>query len=241
MLTVAGNPRVLLFDIETTDLDADFGNMIAFGYRWLGEKKAHVLSLLDFAEVCKSCRRVDAVDDRPLVRAARTILSQADMWITWYGKLFDHRYLNTRGIDARFPPLPPIAHVDLYWTARSHLKLSSNRLASVQDFLRLKTKKTAVSKRMWRRAQAGHVPSIHYVVRHCAHDVNCLGEAYMILRPFVRQHPRLNQGTGCRVCGATQLIKQGVRVTVMKGPQIRLQCRTCGHWEQRTALKGEVA
>lgn len=234
-------PRILLFDIETTDLDADFGNMVAFGYRFLGDHTPpKVLSLLDFAPVCTGCGRVDAVDDKALVKKAWEILSQADMWITWYGKQFDTRYVTTRGVDAHFKPLPPIPHVDLYWTARFHLKLSSNRLASVQDFLRLKTKKTTLSKRMWRRAQAGHVPSIRYIVTHCRHDVACLEEAYQRLRPFVRQHPRIRGRDGCRVCGSEKLEKRGTSVTVNRGPQIRLRCQACGHWEQRAALRGEI-
>ena len=230
-------PRILFYDIETTDLDADFGNMLAFGYKWFGQKRPKVLSLLDTAPICKSCKLVDAVSDKNLIKAAHAILSQADMWVTWYGKQFDYKFLNTRIIDANLPPLPPVAHVDLYWTARLKFKLSSNRLASVQDFLRLPTTKTVLNKRVWRRAQAGHVPSIKYIEEHCARDVSVLEEAYMILRPYVRQHPRLDGRGACRVCGGLHLVRHGVRARVSTGPVFRLLCKACGHTEQRPMSK----
>jgi len=40
--------RILLFDIEATDLEASFGHVLAFGYKRFGEPHAHVLSIHDF-------------------------------------------------------------------------------------------------------------------------------------------------------------------------------------------------
>lgn len=232
-------PRILLYDIETTDLELDFGNMVAFGYAYFGHPQVKVLSLLDFADPCASCGLVDAVSDAKLVRAAWAILGGADMWVTWYGKQFDIKALNTRALDAKLKPLPPIPHIDLYWTARNNLRLSSNRLANVQDFLRLPTSKTPLTKRVWRQAQAGHVPSLRYIIRHCRRDVACLGEAYSILRPWVRQHPRVGDRGACRVCGSPALHRHGTRVTVTQGAQIRLACQACGHIEQRPMRKDD--
>lgn len=229
-------PRIMFYDLETTDLDADFGNLVAFGWKVLGEKDAHVLSLLDTNKVCKTCGRVDAVDDKPLVVQAHKILSSADMWVTWYGKGFDAKFINTRILDAKLEPLPDIPHVDLYWTARGKLKLSSNRLASVQNFLQLPTAKTPITKRAWRRAQAGDVKSIEYIVEHCEKDVDVLEQAYERLRPYVSTHPRVNGVDPCRVCGGN-VQRRGTALTTLKGPRMRVQCTECAHWETRQIPK----
>ena len=225
-------PRVLYYDIECTDLDADFGNMIAFGYKWAGESEAHVLSLLETNPLCGECGRVDAVSDKPLVAAAWDVLAQADMWVTYFGKGFDLKFLNTRILDAGLSPLPPTPHVDLYFTAKHHLKLSSNRLANVQDFLNLPTAKTPLTKRVWRQAQAGHVPSIRYIITHCEKDVLVLEEAYEKLKPYVRQHPALGRIGSCRVCRGTHLQRRGPVVS-KRGNLYRVACVDCGHWDTR--------
>lgn len=231
--------RILFWDLETTDLDADFGNLIAFGYRWAHDPPGRVTvhSLLSTNRVCGSCHRVDAVDDAPLVKLMHPILASADIWVTWYGTRFDVPYANTRIMDAGLAVLPPVEHVDLYWQARHKLKLSSNRLASVQDFLQLRAKKTPLTKRVWRRAQAGDVASIEYIVTHCRKDVLVLEEAYMKLRAGVRTHPRVSGAGPCRVCGG-RVESRGLVVTKLKGPARRYRCVVCGSWDTRSARSG---
>jgi uncharacterized protein YprB with RNaseH-like and TPR domain len=221
--------KILFLDIETTDLDADFGNMLAFGYKWQ-DGPTKVISILDTNPICNACGLVEAIDDKELIKEAIGVIEQADMYVTWYGKQFDQKFLNTRILDAKLKPLPPTPHLDLYWTARMHLKLTSNRLASVQDFLRLPTEKTTLKKRVWRKAQAGHVPSIRYIVDHCEKDVEVLQEAYERLKPYVRQHPVITLLTSrvCKVDGGKMQSKGQVWAG---GKQLRrLKCQKCGAW-----------
>jgi uncharacterized protein YprB with RNaseH-like and TPR domain len=224
----------MVFDIEATSLEADFGNMLAFGYKWLGDKETHVLSLLDTNGVCTSCGKVEAVSDKKLIKAVYPILASADMLISWYGKQYDIKFLNTRVLDAGLKPLPPTPHVDLYWAAKTHLKLSSNRLANVQDFLNLPTSKTPLTKRVWRQAQAGHVSSIKYIVEHCRRDVLVLEEAYERLKPYVRQHPMLGLRRSCAVCNGIRLQRRG-KLSLRSGHFVRVQCQDCGRWDKRAA------
>lgn len=227
-------PRILFLDIESTSLEADFGYMLAFGYKWLGGR-TKVLSILTSQLPCGTCHRVEG-DDRVLTGEVHKVMSAADMLVTWYGKGFDVPFINSRVIDAGLPPLPSTPHVDLYFTARHHLKLSSNRLASVQNFLQLKTEKTPLTRRVWRRAQAGDVPSIKYVVDHCRADVDVLEQAYEKLKPYVRQHPFVGSVKACRVCGGP-VQKRGYALTALRGPRCRVQCTGCGAWETRAIEK----
>lgn len=227
--------RILLYDIESSGLKADFANCFCFGYMYHGEKHGRVVSMLDVDKPCRTCHRLDTAKDDALMPRIHKILSEADIWVTWYGKGFDAKFLNTRILDAGLPPLPDVPHVDLYWTARSNLALTSNRLANVQEFLQSKTEKTRLTKRIWRRAQAGHVQELKYIIDHCQKDVEVLDQVYVKLRPYVRQHPRVAGANTCRVCGGPQIGK-GLRVTTALGPRQRLQCTSCGHCETRRAV-----
>ncbi len=225
--------KIILFDIEATNLDADFGTTLAFGWKEYGKGKAQVISLLDFNDRCKSCRKVDTKDDVALLGEVYEILADADMWVTWYGIKYDVPFLNTRMLEAGFSPLPNIPHVDLWFTARHHLKLSSNRLANVQDFLQLKDSKTPLTRRVWREAEAGDAKSQEYIVDHCLKDVKVLEGAYERLRPYVRTHPRVAGFGPCRACGSKRMQKRGIAITKLKNEKQRVQCQACGAWDTR--------
>lgn len=232
----------MLLDIESSGLKGDFANAFCFGYMLHGEKKASIISTLDVVKPCRSCKRVDTAQDDRLMRLVYDKICEADVVVTYYGKGFDWKFLATRMLEAGLPPLPDLPHVDLYYTAKHNLALTSNRLANVQEFLRLKTAKTQLTKRVWRRAQAGHVDAIEYIIDHCLKDVEVLDQAYQKLKPYVRQHPRMAKAVakegvaGCRVCGGA-VQSRGRALTVTKGPRTRYQCQKCAAWETRPSPK----
>jgi uncharacterized protein YprB with RNaseH-like and TPR domain len=224
----------MIYDIESSGLKGDFANAFCFGYMYHGDKRAAVISTLDVVDPCKTCKRVDTAQDHKLMELVYNTVTDADMVVSWYGKGFDWKFLNTRMLEAGLPPLPNIPHLDLYYTAKHNLALTSNRLANVQEFLRLPTAKTQLTKRVWRKAQAGHVDAIKYIIDHCAKDVLVLDQAYQKLKPYVRQHPWVGERDHCAVCGGT-LEKRGFAMTITKGARRRFQCQQCGRWETKAA------
>lgn len=226
--------RILFYDIETTHLKADFGTMIAFGYKWSDEDEAHVLSITDYRGYTK-----DLTDDSKLVAAAAKIMQSADMWVTYYGKGFDNKFINAKLLEHSLPILPNTPHVDLFFTVKSNLALSRKSLANVAEYLEFENKKTPVAGKIWRRAMVGQKDAINYVVEHCKSDVLLLEEAYLKLRPLVRLHPRVAGWLPCRVCGSTKLQRRGTVLTVTKGKKYRIRCSSCGSWEQRSELHEE--
>jgi uncharacterized protein YprB with RNaseH-like and TPR domain len=221
--------RILFFDIETTHLKADFGTMIAFGYKWADEDEAHVLAITDYRGYTK-----DLTDDSKLVAAAAKLLTSADIWVSYFGKGFDVKFINAKMLEHGLPVLPNTPHVDLFYTVKSNLALSRKSLANVSEFLQFENSKTPVTGRMWRKAMVGNKEAIQYVVDHCKSDVLILEEAYLKLRPLVRLHPRVEGWLPCRVCGSTKLQRRGNVVTVTKGKKYRVRCNNCGAWEQRS-------
>lgn len=219
-------PKVVLFDIESTSLNADFGYCLAFGWKELGRGTKIVRITADSQKVHR------APDDRMVVRAALGVLSSADLIVSWYGKRFDVPFLQARLLYYGMGIIPPVPHVDCWEVCRSKLKLSSNRLANASDFLGL-AQKTVLSGQTWVKAAFGDKPSLKYIVDHCKRDVDVLEQAYLRLRPLVSQHPNLNliTGTGgCPVCGGS-VQSRGWTIASLRRSR-RYQCIKCGHWSR---------
>lgn len=229
-----GSARILLFDIEATQLKGDFGRLLSFGWKWFQKGKAQVKDITEFP---KRFRR-DPTDDRELAVFARRILEQADLWVTWYGKRFDIPFLNTRLLAHREPMIRPTSHDDGWEIARFNLKLHSNRLASVSAFLGLE-EKTPLKPEVWTRATAGHPPSIHYVDQHCRQDVYVLEAAYEILRSYSKTPTNINLTRdseelvgklgACPVCGSSRLQSRGHRLA-RTSKRRSFYCTNCGAW-----------
>ncbi len=228
------NPfRILVYDIEATNLVGDFGQVICVGYKWYGDarKTPTILRIDDYPSFKK-----DRTDDSEVCKAFFDLAATADMCITWYGKVYDHRFLQTRLVYAGHNErLDAGAHLDLYYTARFKLKLSSNRLASVQRFLGLADAKTELNCQQWAWARAGYKKGIDYVVDHCKKDVLVTEQAYERLRPLVSQHPNLNQmrpnADGdetkyCSACGSSR-VKQIGYIPEITNRWIKYRCENC--------------
>jgi len=228
MIPLKGGARILLWDIESTGLVADFGTILCVGYKWLGEKTVHVPSIMDYPGW-----RDDPTDDKRLIKDFRDILMQADMIITYNGKRFDVPFVTAKLLEHNLPLLPNIPHVDLYFTVKSNLRISRKSLQNVSYYIRSGAEKTAVEGRIWKKAQGGDKASIHYIKRHCVADVEVLERCYMKLRPLCRMHPRVNGYGTCRYCGSDKLQGRGRQVSILKGAVQRVCCADCSGWDSR--------
>lgn len=220
--------RILLFDIEATDLEASFGHVLCFGYKYLGDRRTRVLSLLDYPTREKN-REPDA---RLMQRVHEVLMDHADILVSFYGKEYDRKFLNSRMLMAGLPPLPPLSseHVDLYFTARANLKLHSGRLQAVSESLGCPLTKTPVRADIWRWAARGDKKAMRYVTHHCGLDVDILEWVYLTLRAFVRRHPPVLPDKGaCRVCGQCRWESRGWRYRYGQTDR-RLRCLQCGAW-----------
>lgn len=238
----AKTPRIAMWDIETTDLKADWGEMLSYGIKPLyGEP--WVRSVMDWPRRFER----DPLDDKALVRQCVKDLSQFDAVVTWYGRRFDRRFLNARCAFHKIDPPPQgMAHVDAWFTARYELALSSNRLAVVQEFLGLDDEKTPIKRRVWKKAKRGDKKALRYVINHNLMDVIVLEQAYLRLLPYIRSHPNVGLLQGekhaCPKCGAGQeyIERAGWHYATTRAyPRVR--CRKCKSWSRyRSSEPGDV-
>lgn len=224
-------PRVLIFDLETSTLDADFGTLLCVGYKWLGEKKVTVLSIDQFGDY-----KNHPTDDSALVEAFLKVYETADLTVAYNGILFDRPYLLAKCLEHNLPIPPSIPMQDPYFTVKSNLRISRKSLQNTAYFLRLSSKKTPVEGRIWKAASTGDMDSLKYIVKHCHADVKVLEELYLRIRPLMRTHYRMGPINTCRFCGATiHAVRPAIGKT--KGQVIHVRCDKCLGWDTRTAAE----
>src|SRR5262245_2717953 len=114
-------PRILVWDIETTNLTASFGTILAIAYKWVDEPKVYVPTILDFN------KHGSMLDDKPLVKHFREVYCTADYTVAHYGKKFDRPYVDTKCLKHRLGPLPDIPLIDTCEMGWKKFKLHSNR------------------------------------------------------------------------------------------------------------------
>ena len=159
-----------MFDIETTNLNASIGEILAACVKQLGQ---------DEVKVFKAGR-----DDKKLVRDVAQELKKYDYICTYNGTRFDLPFISTRLLVHGQPSLGTLRHIDLYFTARTFLRLHSNRLQVVAETLFGTSTKTQVLGNIWNRAQKGDRKSLNYIVEHCIEDVKELERVFCALVPF---------------------------------------------------------
>ncbi len=171
--------RIGFLDIETSNLDADFGIILSWAIKEKGGKIAS--SVITKEELLKS-------EDKEIVKRLIKEMQNYDRLITWYGCRFDMPFIRSRavalGLD--YPGFGAIKHQDIYFISRNKLKLSSNRLENVARVVLGKTNKTRVDGKYWRAALRGDKKSIGYILKHNLLDVIDLERVYDKIIPFVK-------------------------------------------------------
>jgi len=196
-------PKVLIWDLETNGVNglyADLGYILNFGYKWLGDPTTYVLRACDYPG------KEWPVNDKPLIRHALKIMSEADLLVAHYGDKFDRRFFKGRCVIHGLNPPPPTIQRDTCKLAWIHFKFRSNRLAALADHLNLSEHKYAKKRSewpgWWLRAAAGNAHAIREMGEYCKQDVRTTEAVYLRIAPYDTGHPRLHDGEWtCRSCG----------------------------------------
>ena len=209
--------KLLGWDIEASNLSADFGIILCVGFKEVGKGKPEVLNILDYT---KSNNLIKA-EKRLLVDVSERLLD-SDAWLGHFACYYDIPFVNTRLLYHRLPILPanhPL--VDTWRVSKNRLKLRNNRLITISEFFGTEDEKNSIKPEQWLRALGGHRPSMDYIVEHCRRDVMVLEEVYHILQPLVPNHPSATLGEeGCSHCGSQKLQKRGFHLTDRKSTRL---------------------
>jgi len=177
---VSNDGKIGFFDIETTNLKANFGIVICYSLK------------SEFGEVITNAITPEEIlnetYDKRLLKELCVDLRKFSRIATYYGKRFDVPFVRTRclkfGLD--FPPYMALWHTDVYDIIRRKCKFHSNRLQVACDFFGIESKGHPINFEVWMKCLAGKQEAIDYVIDHNKEDVVCLEELWHIVMDTAR-------------------------------------------------------
>lgn len=162
--------KVCYFDIEAGGLTADYGSVLTVS----------ILPHLDKKPVSFTVQQ--AGRDRKVVREACDYLSEFNIWVSYYGKMYDVPMLQTRLLRHNLPRLEKRHHLDMYFLLRS-LKTGRRSQAHFLRWLELDEQKMGVSPETWNLIQTGDAEGIKakkIMIERCESD--CTGLRALTMR-----------------------------------------------------------
>ena len=238
--------RILLLDIETApnkgyfwglfdqnishDQVEESSYIICWSAQWYGEK-----AMMHQVVNHKTAPR------KQMLLAAHTLLDQADVVVHYNGIKFDIPILNKEFLKHRIPPPSPYKQVDLYREVHSVFRFESNKMTAIAKQLGLDEKIKHEGHEMWVGCMEGDKRHLANMSRYNKHDVEMLGELYPLIRPWIRNHPKMNidHPEACPKCGAKDSLQARGRMVTSTMTYRRYHCQHCGGWcRERMAEQG---
>lgn len=185
--------KVGCFDIETSNLKANFGIMLSWAiyYPQTGETIYDHITPGDIRKGTKDARIVSSACDE---------LRGCDRVITHYGTRFDIPFVRTRALywkrkrDANsyefsFPGYGEVYHTDVWRIAKAKLCLHSNRQGAIGETILGYDEKTRIHPDIWLDMSYGNPKqrqaAIEYIIDHNVKDVSQLAGNFEALLPYV--------------------------------------------------------
>jgi uncharacterized protein YprB with RNaseH-like and TPR domain len=171
------------FDIETSNLKADFGIILCYCIKEAGKNK--IIS----RTVTRDELHEAGCLDREVVKQCIADIQKYDRIITHYGKRFDIPFLRSRALffNLDFPIYGKIFLEDTYFILRHRFCISRNRLETACRHILGKTRKTHLDPRQWIMALQGDRQALDYILDHCKADVRDLEDLYNRISDFTRR------------------------------------------------------
>lgn len=254
-------PKVLIFDIETSLQEVSFRTFVnlkypykikpedvknpqkihCIGYKWLGEKKTHVISVHDFPATFKK----DHLDDSRVIKEFQKVLKQADAVLGHNIKNYDNKHVMSRillnGAEPMILPHP----IDTLLLSRKNFNLTSHKLDELARVLGLKVRKSPMSRKDWDDCFDGDLKAFKKMAKYCKQDIDLTEAVYNALYPYVQGHPNIARIMGataaqakgiCPKCASKENVKQGTRGTTTGIKQLR-KCKNCSKVFEAETIK----
>lgn len=236
-------PRILVFDIETTPLEAFIWQtqvwkarvsdsqvispwfMLTWSAKWL------------FSDVTMSMRltgeEVLEENDKRIVTGLWKVLDEADVVIAHNGDAFDVKNMNSRFIVNSLSPTKPYQTIDTLKIAQRQFGFAHNSLNALAKIFGLDPKLTTDFD-LWKRCKKGDEEALRYMEEYNRGDVDLLEQVYLKIRPWIKSHPNVGlymefEGETCPNCGGTNLVEDGFYYTQTgKYPALKCECGAYG-------------
>ena len=163
---VGDNLKVGYFDIEASNLKANFGFVISWYI--LDRDGTYHGRTISPKEVLN-----DKPPDKKILQELIDCFNSFDIIYTYYGTKFDLPFVRTRSIIAGldFPVVGSLKHKDTYYIIKNKFNLHRKSLEVACEVLLGKTNKTHWMGDHWIGAVQGKSDSLAYIDEHCRNDV----------------------------------------------------------------------
>lgn len=232
-----GNPVIGLWDTEWSP---------AISYTWTGRPKylPNEMLIEDPRLLCFGVKYLGkptkVVDERigriEMLTQLRDWLSTVDILISYNGRSFDTKKVNSEFFKEGLAPPSPVKEIDLYRdVVRKHAAFYSGKLDFVADRVVGMKKVDTGGFSLWRDVLAGDEKAWRKFRRYQKTDVDLLEDLFEELKPWVKfPHPVSSEGGfNCRACGSLALTRRGYSLT-LNGKYQRYQCSECSSWQRGT-------
>ena len=169
--------KIAYFDIEVTNLKANFGFILTWAIKELNGDT--------FYDIITREEALSIEEDKRITKSFLDTIKRYDVIVGYYSKRFDIPYVRTRALYHKLDTTPleyrQIFHWDLYDTVKRKLKLHRNTLEVVTRFLEIEGEhggKNHVESQTWKMASKGDKKSLEYVLDHNIRDVEILEELH---------------------------------------------------------------
>lgn len=156
--------KLLIFDIEATQLRGDYGSILCASFLPYSGKPI---------TVC-----VDkAGDDRKVVREIKEIMSEYPVWVSYYGKGFDVPFIQTRLLVNGHKQLEKKHHIDMYYVLKYKLLTARRSQGHLLSLLRTQEQKMSVGANAWNEVMHD-TQALKLMCARCESDVAGLQNLY---------------------------------------------------------------
>lgn len=178
--------RTVTLDIETSNLKGDYGIVLTWCIKPLGEDKI-LYDQITLADIQKG-RNGD--EDKRVVHSCIETMCKFDKIIGYYSKRFDIPFLRTRALTTKqaFPYFGSIVHIDLYDLIKHRFNMSRKTQENACRVLLGETEKNHVDGKIWRDAARGDKKALNWVLDHNMRDVRDLERLYLKTIDFGRRN-----------------------------------------------------
>lgn len=167
---------LVTWDLEATGLNGDY-NSILCG------------SLKPFGKQPVTYQVTVPGDDRDTCAAIAGALSEADVWVTYYGKGFDVKMLRARLLYHGLPDLVKRPHIDMFFVLMA-LKTSRHSQAHLLSWLGCDEQKMGVPAGQWSEVLANPKKVMPVMVKRCESDCRGLEALYKRSKHIIKDVKR---------------------------------------------------
>lgn len=233
--------RILIYDIETSPLitytwqtyQTDVIEVIqdwqilCFAYKWLGEKKIHIVSQDDYKSY-----KPGVVDDINVVKDLHKLFNEAQGVVAHNGDRFDQRKSMARFIQHNLDPPSHYKQVDTKKIASRYFGFTSNRLSDLAKYLGVDEKGSPGGFETWKGCMGGDKKAWRKMKKYNIQDVNVLEQIYLKLRAWDKNGLPMNmledRPSACPLCGEICSMKKNGSYVSKTGRWQVWQCSSCG-------------